>query len=215
MNNQYYNNHYDQFDEPEMDSNGDFYYPDGNKPNNQAKPQNPFEEYEWMVDMDKFDQEHLKQIAEDDELEELFYWDPENGCNGTPSGKNEVKQKKLTHKTSSSRNSTTNTPTAHTTNHSQVHGHIPNLPVAQPVQEQNSAKPSYTFNPLSDSTYQTNFNSNGRSAPMRTGLPNGRAAPQKASSTHDELLSSFDNINLDRFNFNPNAKEFVPSWLNR
>ena len=55
--------------------------------------QNDFSEYEWMVDMDKFDEEELRKIEEEDDIDEIYYWNPEEGCEGSVEGKAEVMAK--------------------------------------------------------------------------------------------------------------------------
>lgn len=46
-----------------------------------------FKEYEWMVDMDQFDEETMQKIEHADDLDDMFYWDVDQGCEGEASGK--------------------------------------------------------------------------------------------------------------------------------
>lgn len=52
-----------------------------------------FEDYEWMVEMDKFDEDTMRQIEkeEDDDIDDMFWWNPDAGCEAAPSTKKEAK----------------------------------------------------------------------------------------------------------------------------
>merc|ERR1712167_365215 len=54
----------------------------------QHKPD--FSEYEWMMDLEEFDSQAMQRIEQDDDLDDMFYWDPSKGCT---EGKNSVAKK--------------------------------------------------------------------------------------------------------------------------
>jgi len=44
----------------------------------QAKPD--FSEYEWMMEQEEFDSQAKQRIEQDDDIDDMFYWDPSKGC---------------------------------------------------------------------------------------------------------------------------------------
>lgn len=206
--------------------------------------QNFFEDYEWMVEMDQFDEDTIRQIEkeEDDDLDDMFWWNPDAGCEAAPSTKKQAKhgsrpspptQQRTSHppaqKSSPSRQYRPNHHHQHRNNQSQRHTSNPLSfnPLAGQQQNgqyrhqnggyrQNHRPSQHSFNPLSGASnhpspyhgnYQHSHYMNGHAATPTTTAPmNGH---------RDELSAAMNSVDINKFNFNPDATSFVPKWMKK
>jgi hypothetical protein len=209
-----------------MDNN--YYHPpnmnNSSNVNHSNQNFNPFEEYEWMMNMDEFDKTTMQEIEEEDELEELFYWDALLGCQGDPAdhSKNSTRQ--------NTDQAATNNPISQNEDQNQLTS--PWYYENKMTNGQNTG-PKPFVNPLSladkdTSIQQTSSNSASPPtppAPERAGMNRQNQFPTsgQTDNTNKQITSNplaglshaFQQVDLDRFNFNPAAKPFVPSFLKK
>jgi len=238
--------------------------------NNVGSQQDFFEDYEWMVEMDKFDEDTMRQIEkeEDDDLDDMFWWNPDAGCEAAPSTKKEAKAGGQPAAASSTRQGhpsprgnrpTTNRQSSqHTSNPlsfnplaqqqqpnhhnspSRQNGHVNNRFQNSNNNSRNSTRSNgHTFNPLAGA----DFGFRGDGAAQRNGMPqqqnrriNGhhnpshhhhqqqqhhrhhhhhRAVTTAPGGSADDLAAAMGGVDINKFNFNPDATSFVPSWLKK
>jgi hypothetical protein len=188
---------------------------------NQTKPD--FSEYEWMMDLEEFDSQAMQRIEQDDDLDDMFYWDPLKGCTeGKSASKKDQPQ-----------NSDIRT-NQHSQNNQNTHNsqNYQNSQNAHNVQKQQNT--NISLNPFSSNFQNTVFQqheSKQNSGFQNTGIQNAgfqntgfqNGSQNFQSPFHkqqevlpaDELANAMGGVNLNKFNLNPDATTFVPSWLKK
>lgn len=205
-----------------------------------------FSEYEWMMELEEFDSQAMQKIEQDDDLDDMFYWDPTKGC---MEGKQNKKNKNLNAQPCQNQKNQLN----------QQNQQIQQNPQNQQNQQhrhntQNSQKQQSTLNPFSSNFQNTTFqHSENKQNIQNTGLQNSvfqnsefqnsgfqNSGFQNSSFqnsgfqnagfnngsqnfTHcqqevhpaDELSRAMGGVDLNKFNLNPDATTFVPSWLKK
>lgn len=161
-----------------------------------------FSEYEWMMDLDEFDEQAMKRIEQNDDLDDMFYWDPSKGVT-------EGKSKPKHNNRASNRNNN-----HHQAHHSsQQNNHHPQQnryvnpfssnfqnkpPQQQAPAQQKQAPPSFN-NPLGQQQQQ----------------PQNVMASGDVHDPSDDISRAMGGVNLNKFHLNPDATTFVPSWLKK
>jgi len=189
----------------------------------QVKPD--FAEYEWMMQQDEFDSEAKQRIEQDDDIDDMFYWDPSKGCTA---GKAAAKIQQNVHNQQNGQNH-------QNVQNGQNHQFQNNQ--NQNSQFQQNPQQSTQFHTQSSSPFTSNFQN---SADLKQGFQNFQKAPAQihqsgfqsyqnpfqAQNQHfqvqkqevqagDELSKAMNGVDLNKLNLNPEANAFVPSWLKK
>jgi len=174
--------------------------------------------YEWMVNSEEFDSQAMQQIEQDDDLDDMFYWDPSKGCT---KGKSTLKKEQQHQQQSQTENNNNN-------NNYSLFQNFNSQPFQnnygfQNVQDNNNQKLSdknFITNPFS-----CNFQNNAEIINQNQNNNNNSAQninkqeQQKNSDSGllpgDDLARAMGGVNLNKFHLNPEATTFVPSWLKK
>lgn len=164
----------------------------------QSKPD--FSEYEWMVNSEEFDSQAMKKIEQDDDIDDMFYWDPSKGCvegksatkrtqDQSPIDQNDFVQKNFNNNIGSTNPFSSNFQNSAT---------------------QHRANPSLQS---SGSIFQ-NFDQDcsNKNQIKQVGLQNSF---QDRDDRDCPLSHAMNGVNLNKFHLNPEATTFVPSWLKK
>jgi hypothetical protein len=163
-----------------------------------------------MMQQDEFDSEAKQRIEQDDDLDDMFYWDPSKGCTA---GKTAAKIQQEGQNQQFQNNQYQNS------------------------QFQQNTQQSTQFHTQSSSPFTSNFQN---SADLKQGFQNFQKAPAQIhqsgfqsyqnpfqAQTHqfqvqkqevqagDELSKAMNGVDLNKLNLNPEANAFVPSWLKK
>lgn len=184
---------------PQLNSNGltweeqNFMDEEQEKEQTNAKPD--FSEYEWMMNLDEFDEQAMKRIEQNDDLDDMFYWDPSKGVTeGKTKAKNQAQQNYQPAPTQQTQISQQPVQNRYVNPFS---SNFQNKPQEQNQnQQQKPAQPNqHSFNPLGQ---QQNVMASG-----------------DAQNPSDDLSRAMGGVNLNKFHLNPEATTFVPSWLKK
>ena len=175
-----------------------------------------FSEYEWMVNSEEFDSQAMQQIEQDDDdLDDMFYWDPSKGCT---KGKSTVKKEQTQTENNNNSCSLFQNFTHHNNQQFQNFQSFQNNNNNQ-KQQQTSDK-NFITNPFS-SNFQNNpemnhqFNQNGLTQNFNNNNNKDQQQKNNNSIPGDDLARAMGGVNLNKFHLNPEATTFVPSWLKK
>lgn len=154
-----------------------------------VKQQQPdFSEYEWMMDLEEFDEQAMKRIEQNDDLDDMFYWDP---TKGVTEGKSKAKQNQAPSPPQQSQPATSNR---------YVNPFSSNFQ-SNSTQQQQQQQPSNQ-----KQVQQPTFKHQQAQNVMASGDSQGPS---------DEISRAMGGVNLNKFHLNPDATTFVPSWLKK
>lgn len=169
----------------QLNSNG-LTWEEQNFMDEEQKEQKPdFSEYEWMMDLEEFDEQAMKRIEQNDDLDDMFYWDP---TKGVTEGKAKAKQNHAPPQQSLPQNQYANPFSSNFQKNS--------MQQQQPSNQKQVQQP--TFNPLAQHQQAQNVMASG-----------------DGQGPSDDLSRAMGGVNLNKFHLNPDATTFVPSWLKK
>lgn len=165
-----------------------------------------FSEYEWMMDLDEFDEQAMKRIEQNDDLDDMFYWDPSKGVTEGKSKVNKNQhqaqqqqvQPQESQRTSNRNHNEPSNHTHHTQNRyvNPFSSNFQNKPQGPPQKQAPTQSHSHSFNPLGQQQQNVMASGDGQ-------------------NPSDDLSRAMGGVNLNKFHLNPDATTFVPSWLKK
>lgn len=192
----------------------------------QAKPD--FSEYEWMMEQDEFDSQAKQRIEQDDDIDDMFYWDPSKGCTaGKSAAKNQqnIQNQQNSHQFQGNQDNSSqfqqntsdfqqNTSQLNT----QSSPFTSNFQNSAALKQGNFNNTGFQKAPAQiHNNFQSNFqNHNPFQAQVQNQNHHFQVQKQEVQATgSDELSNAMNGVDLNKFDLNPKANAFVPSWLKK
>jgi len=187
----------------------------------QAKPD--FSEYEWMMEQEEFDSQAKQRIEQDDDIDDMFYWDPSKGCTaGKSAAKNgqNVQNQQNNHQFQNTQNTSSQfqqkpSVQQNTQFHTQSSPFTSNFQNSADLKQGNFHNTGFQKAPAQiHSSFQSNYQ-NPFQAQVQNQNPHFQVQKQEVQASGDELSSAMNGVDLNKNNLNPEANAFVPSWLKK
>lgn len=192
----------------------------------QAKPD--FSEYEWMMEQDEFDSQAKQRIEQDDDIDDMFYWDPSKGCTaGKSAAKNQqnIQNQQNSHQFQGNQDNSSQfqqNPSDFQQNTSQLNTQsspfTSNFQNSAALKQGNFNNTGFQKAPAQiHNNFQSNFqNHNPFQAQVQNQNHHFQVQKQEVQATgSDKLSNAMNGVDLNKFDLNPKANAFVPSWLKK
>jgi len=176
-----------------------------------------FSEYEWMMEQEEFDSQAKKRLEQDDDIDDMFYWDPSQGCTAGKSAAKNQQNVQEQQNVSQFQNNSQNT--FQTASHSQpsTQFHPQSSPFTSNFQNSADLKQGLQFQKAPaqiHNNFQSSYQNPFQASQVQTQNQHFQVQKQEVQAG-DELSRAMNGVDLNKFDLNPEANAFVPSWLKK